>query len=187
MCFVRNGEGGARGSRSFLALLALLVAASVLYAQTELAVPELRRADKVYSEGNFDEAILILKDYLEKPDLAQSEQEAALRLLGLSYLGKTYRDEAREAVANLLRLVPDYQPDLENDPPTYVRLVEETREIIAKEEKGPGEGGSRKWMYAAGGAVIAGIAIGIASGGGGGGEENPTTLDPISRPPGLPE
>ena len=174
--------------RPTIALTILLLLFGVSFAMEGLPY-DLTRAEECYSQGRFDEAILLLKDFLEKPEIAISEEEAALRLLGLTYLAKEYRDDALEAAKRLIRLVPEYKPDPEDIPP-YKEIVEQARlEIEAEEAARAAEGGEwKKWAYVGGGAVIAAVAIGLATGGSDdGGGDNGTPLPPISSPPDLPE
>lgn len=176
----------ARLVRSALASIIVAILAASAAADTTPNTPELRRAEESYVKGNFDEAILILKDYLERPGLAQSEQEAALRLLGLNYLAKDYRDQAKESVKKLLHLVPEYRANPEEDPPPYVAIVEESKaEIEAEREAARGGRGIRSWMYV-GGALLAGATAALIAGGGGGGQEEPESGEPIGLPPALP-
>ncbi len=126
-------------------------------------IEKLDEAEDLYRTGGFDEAIEILTNCLEKGEMPQDETMRAYRLLGLAYIGQDYLEEARQAIARLLDLVPDYIPDPVQDPPTFARMVEDVRdekedndlpEITEQEER------SSIWYYIGGGILAAGAAVG---------------------------
>jgi len=91
-------------------------------------VDSLDEAEELYRTGNFDQSIEITIDCLEEDELPEEETLRAYRLLGLSYIAQDILQEARWAISRLLEIVPDFEPDPVQDPPTFSRLVEDVRE-----------------------------------------------------------
>jgi tetratricopeptide (TPR) repeat protein len=169
---------------------------------------ELQEADQDYRRGRFDEAVVILTNCLNRPNLTEDQKLRAYRLLGLAYIAKDLLSDARNAINKLLDLVPNYETDPIQDPPPFTRLVEEVRQnkqstkeevpqleefprqreeaapedlaqIIPEEKKG----GGKKWLLVGGLGVAGGVAALLLIGGGGG--DGPPPL--LGVPPSLPE
>ena len=158
---------------------------------------ELKTAQKKMETGKFDEAIDLITQCLNKEGISNETKKQAYRLLGLTYIAKDYLGEARNAVGKLLDVVPNYTPDPDQDPPSFVDIVEEqiaeraqpvktvdTKTTAATDEKSD----KSLWWWIGGGAVVALVAvIVLAAGGGdddGGGDPPPATSLP--NPPDLP-
>lgn len=109
----------------------LFLMPGVAFAQAQQCQAELETADESYSMGRFDQTIELLDQCLEKEGLSETERRLAYRLKGLSYIGKGLQVDAREAVRRLLELVPSYEPDPIQDPPTFVELIDEMRQEVA--------------------------------------------------------
>jgi hypothetical protein len=89
--------------------------------------PELAEAQQRYDNGQFEEAIATATQCLEGDETTEPERQRAYRLIGLSYIGQDLRDNAREAVRQLIMLVPNFEPDPVNDPPQFIQMVEEAK------------------------------------------------------------
>lgn len=89
--------------------------------------PELAEAQQRYDNGRFEEAIAIATRCLDGEAATEAERQRAYRLVGLSYIGQDLRDNAREAVRQLVMLVPNFEPDPVNDPPQFIQMVEEAK------------------------------------------------------------
>jgi len=115
------------------------------YCEVSLAHPQLQdkyekilqQADQNYRTGKFNEAIILLADCLVKPDMTDKEKIRAYRLLGLVNIAKDDLSEAKKSIEKLLQLNPDYQPDLNQDPPPFVKLIEEEKAARVKIEQIP--------------------------------------------------
>lgn len=103
-------------------LLALAVPAAAQNCSTALS-----RADASYQSGDFDATIERLTVCLDGTAFSAEERRQAYRLVGLSYIGKDREADARDAVARLLEVAPNYEADPALDPPPFVRLVAEMR------------------------------------------------------------
>ena len=107
-----------------LVLLALFCTSPALAQNCSRAVSQ---AQSSYQSGDFDGAIARLTRCLDAGRLEGEQRRQAYRLIGLSYIGKDREAEARQAVARLLDVAPNYQPDPNLDPPPFVRMVEDVR------------------------------------------------------------
>jgi len=153
------------------------------------------RAETAFNNGRLDETIDLLSDCVYKGKLAPADEQRAIKLLSFSYLAKDYVDQAKNTIRKLLELVPSYEPDPNQDPPDFARMVKEVKtEMTAP---GPGEPPaettpavkkkkSKTWLFVGGGAVVAGGVAALALGGGGGGGPVTPPPTPLPMPPPLP-
>ena len=205
--------------KSFIGCLILTLLFTILFdpifptladAQQDCATA-LKDAEAKYNDGQFDEAIDLLKKCIAQ-GFTEEQKKEAYRLLGLAYLAKDYREQAREAVEKLLTLVPNWQPDPIQDPPPFTRLVEQVKQKMREQQEKeqaeepvekkqvvpeqpqeepietvqtPKKGRSKTLLLLGIGAtVISGGLIAIIAGSGGnGGPEGPERLP---NPPGAP-
>ena len=136
-----------------------------------LALPQeeckeiLRKANEAYVNGRFDEALILIDECLAKPDLSRDEKLNAYRLKGLVYIAEDFLNEAREAINNLLELVPNYQPDPQ-DPPPFRDILEKEKKEREKDvqpeptppvSETPKKKGISKWVWIGGGFVITAV------------------------------
>lgn len=150
-----------------LLILPLFDSGSLLLAQDIEIEKTLNDADQKYTEGRFDEAIALLTVCLDTPGITPEQKQRAYRLMGLTYIAKDYLIEAKNSIAKLLQLVPNYQPDPIFDPPPFINLVKEVqeetvaRQVTAKEE----ESDSKIWWYVGGGVAAVALVVILASSG----------------------
>jgi tetratricopeptide (TPR) repeat protein len=187
-----------------IALILLLVLTPVgesfgnIFAQSQNECEEeLKNAQRKMETGKFDEAIELITECLNKEGISNESKKQAYRLLGLTYIAKDYLGEARNAVGKLLDIVPNYQPDPDQDPPSFVDIVEEQiaerSQTVTKVEtklSPADEGKSDKtlWWWIGGGAVVALVAVILIAAGGGdddGNGDTPPTAG-LPDPPDLP-
>ncbi len=142
---------------------------------------QLDEAEQKYNTGGFDQAIEILTNILKDTDLTSEEQKRTYRLLGLTYIAKEFEVEAKNAVTKLLEIVPDYQADPEQDPPGFIKLVEEHRSAAPEEEES-----SFSWLWIAGGAAVAGGVAAVLLLKSSGDDEEATNGGDFPSPPGRP-
>ena len=172
------------------ALVGLLIAALIgpTLARAADCRAELVEAEQYYEKGRFDEAIALLEGCLSKSDLPQDERSKVYRLIGLTYLAQDYRDKAKLAVGDLLRLVPDYECDPVQDPPTFCSMLAEERErLLSDSDSLVGEKSHSKWtkwLLIAGGAVVTGGILALVSSAG---DDPSGGDDAIEGPPALPD
>lgn len=136
-----------------------------------LALPQgeceeiLRKANEAYVNGKFEEALILIDECLAKPDLSPDEKLEAYRLKGLVYIAQDFLNEAREAIHNLLELVPNYQPGPQ-DPPPFRDILEKEKmerekdvqlETTPPVSETPKKKGISKWVWIGGGFVVAAV------------------------------
>jgi tetratricopeptide (TPR) repeat protein len=173
-----------------LLLLPLLLGAFTHRAAAADCDAILAEAEEAYTRGRFDRAITLIEGCLDRRDLDRATRSRAYRLIGLTYIAKDYADKAREAVRSLLKIVPDYQPDPDQDPPPYVRLVEEVRRETGAPpppvpaEKKKGGGWIKKALLGTGALVAAAIVYVVSTGGGG---DETSDCPELPDPPGAPQ
>ena len=191
----------------FMALIFIPIAGkfgSINAQSIEACAEELKEAQNKYDTGRFDEVIEIVNECLSNENLSQENKRKAYRLLGLTYVAKDYLAEAKTAVSKLLDIVPNYKPDPEQDPPTYVNIISEEikeRKNVEKEkevsivessaaEKKQVDSTEKQsnslWWYIGGGVVVLVAVVVLALGGGdssGNGEDDKNDLP---GPPDLP-
>lgn len=158
-------------------------------------------AERQYNDGRLDDVMKTLESCLPE-GLKNEDKSKAYRLLGLTYMAKDYLEQAKQSIQKLLELVPNWQPDTDQDPPPFMHMVEEVRKEMKEEKKEaapqkaveqlqeqPKKGGSKKFLWIGLGAVAigGGLAIGLIGGGGNGDPMPPVTGDPrLPNPPGDP-
>lgn len=160
-------------------------------------------ANEKYQSGQFVQAIEILNTLLNQSDLSDAQKVKAFKLLGLAYIADDIEEEAKRAIGNLIRMVPNYQPS-DDDPPQFRVIVEQEKARMQREQAQEKQrravtptpsmpapmrskkSSTKKWYYISGAVVAVGvIAAVLLSGGGGNGPEKPSE-EPLPGPPALP-
>lgn len=158
----------------------------VVHAQENLE-ERIDEGEELFYSGQFSKAESILRACLESDQLSSDQKMRVYRLLGLSSISRGFENQAREAIQSLLDIVPDYQPNPDQDPPQFIRMVEDVRqqqdiepgqppsEVSAQDQEQPPEEleqliqeeqqqkSGRTWYYVAGG-VLAGVAAAVVIG-----------------------
>jgi hypothetical protein len=164
---------------------------------------ELADAEQRFYEGRFDEAIDLVNRCLNKSGLTDVEKVRAYKLMTMAYQAKDYEFQAREAINKLLELVPNYEPDPEQDLPQYVELVRKVKEELQQAQVTPQPTEPQKpaepvttappkkkrgvpWLLIGGGVGVAAVAAAVLAGGGGGNGPPPPPPQPLPIPPDLP-
>ncbi len=91
-------------------------------------------AEKQYNDGRLDDVMKTLESCLPV-GLKNEDKSKAYRLLGLTYMAKDYLEQAKQSIQKLLELAPNWQPDPDQDPPPFTRMVEEVRKEMKEEQK----------------------------------------------------
>jgi hypothetical protein len=150
-------------SRSFITLLLIhqiifLPLADTSSAQTLSADSLIGQARKSYFEGDFDQAIALIKTCLQETTPDSLGLQEAYKILAQAYLAKNYNSAAKEVVVKLLAVNPHYGPTIEQEPPSFVKLVEQVK-MEQKPAQTQGSSGDTKWFWiGAGGALVVGAA-----------------------------
>jgi len=89
------------------------------------------RAERLYEAGRVTNAVALLRPCL--PDsIMETQQVRAWEILALAYIAEDYITEAERAVENLIGQNPDYQPDPDRDPQSFVELVRKVKKQLEK-------------------------------------------------------
>lgn len=109
--------------RHFLPLLFVLTISFTAFSQPKESYTEvLVRANKMYEQGNFADAIALATS-CTTADATVSDRWKAQRLLAMTYLADGQTDKARQSAENMLELNPTYKPSYLNDPTELIRLL----------------------------------------------------------------
>lgn len=168
------------------ALLNVSFAPSSTAQQVRTCDELIQESDGMYRDGQFDRAVQLVNECLEKGDLSREDLVASYRLMALAYIRMDELGDARMAVLHLLNAAPEYVPDPIADPPDYTVLVE----IVKREFQPPAEPTveRRSWFVAnaawlvSGGLAVAGGILAAVLLPKQGSPEGPT----LPPPPGMP-
>lgn len=104
----------------------LLLGSTAAYAQRGGNCGRYEEAREYYILGDFDDAIRMVRQCIDRPpELTREAMAYAYPLLVQAYLAKPQRDMARASIRELITTVPDYRPDPVQDPPYYHQLFSE--------------------------------------------------------------
>lgn len=123
-----------------LALLALSAAPAraagvsalpgLVVAQLGIRSPEVREAERLLSEAEFERAVRVLQRGLSRSDVTDDELVELYRLMGLAHLYLGDEQKARDAYEKLLQARPDYELPPSTAPrirELYARIREDIR------------------------------------------------------------
>ncbi len=178
-----------RNSRLYISILLIfqlifLPIHDSLSAQSVSDEKTIDQARKSYYEGNFDQAIVLIKNCLKEAQLDSTNLQEAYIILAQAYLAKNFNEASREVVIKLLELNPHYSPTIEQEPPPFVSLVEQVK--LEKSPAAASESGNEsKWLWiGAGGALVIGAATFIIFNQ----KNNETIVDnKLKDPPSMPQ
>jgi len=144
----------------------------------------LELAQEKYYNGEFDETIELVKQFLQQSDLTQQDLFPAYKILSQAYIAKNYIQPAKQIITKLLEIEPNYTPTIEHEPPQFVSLVAQVKEEIGKQKAQESKGtevSDKTWIYITAGSVIVlgTVAILIL------GKED--EAKPLPEPPGWPD
>lgn len=158
-----------------------------------LAQPQqdLAQAEEHIQFGEFDEALTILDSLIHTGDLSGDPLREAYALKGRGHALKGQDYLAIDAFCKALNTDPDWRPDEIEYTEPELELFEqaigmgchEKPEVVDVVDDKPDEGGSKKWYYVAGTAVVGVLAVILL---GGSDEVTPSEdqLDDFPDPPG---
>jgi hypothetical protein len=113
----------------YLTACAVALCYGFVYAQntTPNCPQTLRLASSTYEQGRLHEVRGILDGCLKSGGFNDQEKEAAYKLLALSYLYLEEPEQADEAMLNLLRTNPYFEPKTASDPAEFIALYKTFR------------------------------------------------------------
>jgi tetratricopeptide (TPR) repeat protein len=139
----------------------------------------LEDAQNQYFLGNFEKAIELAKQCVQKRSITNTDRGNAYKILAQAYWALNDSSRAFTIVEQLLKLWPDYNPTIEDEPPKFIELIAEVRASAPsrKPEK------SKKWfLLGTGGAILVGTAIILLTA-----KKDNGPPDPLPRPPKWPD
>jgi len=113
----------------------------------------LREAEKKYAVADFAAALSLATPCLDDGKLIDADAVRLHKLLSMIYLAQNDSMQAALAIKDLLKRMPQYEPDPEQEPPAFIALVNQI-----KRQAQPPAAPSRKSLtpWIAGG-VLAGV------------------------------
>ena len=93
-------------------------------AAAQTAPTPLRRGQEYYDQSRFDEAILLLKDLVDRSLLSGDDLVKAREVIARSYVKKGYPVQGREMFKAILRDRPDWRPDPIRVPPDEMEIFD---------------------------------------------------------------
>lgn len=144
----------------------------------------LDQAQSMYYEGQFTEAVNLVRSCLADEAISRDERIQAYKILSQVAMARDNDVQAREIIRQILKLDPQYKPTIEEEPPRFVKLVEEVRQGDITPQATPHVKkagiGLPSWLYytAAGAAVVTGSLIYIVNGENGSKKNKPLDLPP---------
>ena len=139
----------------------------------------LKQAQAKFDRGEFDGSIALVQECLRSKDASDDQKVKGYELLGQIYMGKGSYSQADDAIRKLLAIESDYKPSPDQTSPAFVSQVEKIRGEMGG---GSGGGGGFPWLYVAGGAVVAGVAIALIASKSSG-DETPAKTELPGPPP----
>ena len=189
--------------RAGLSVLLLLIAFSpaASFAQYKCA-QEIVEAEKIYREGRYGEAERMINICLAKTGLSKTDSVQAFLLLAKVHLSQAQRDRAEASLRIVLRLSPEWRPDVSTDRPSFRNFAENVITKVENERKSqapkvpeqkqeplqvkkPG-GKGKAWLWIGLGTVALGGGVAILAGGKGGEPTITPTNERLPNPPGTP-
>jgi len=92
---------------------------------------EFLEAEKKYYNGRFNEALNLAARCLATHGLPESAKVRGYKLIAQAYMAQDSLDQAKNALRKLLEVVPDYAPDPDQHPPSFVNLVDELKQQVS--------------------------------------------------------
>lgn len=106
----------------FIVLL-MLLSPAVVAQQYYQCDSLLKAAEEYYRTAYWNEAIELIQQCLGNKDISEADKTKSYRLLGLIYIATELETAAKDAIRNLLLMVPDYKINPDQDPPNFQKII----------------------------------------------------------------
>lgn len=118
----------------------------------------LERAEEAFDREEYQTAIALLQPCLPNVITNTAQKKRSHKLLALAHLAQGDSIAAEREVERLVRLEPEYKPDVERDPQNFQVLVVKVEERfrINPDGRRADGGGISKWWWIGGGALLVG-------------------------------
>ena len=146
----------------------------------------LKKAENRYHQGEFDQTLKLIRQFLQKDSASKPERVKAYILLSKTFIAQNKTNAAKEIVRKIFTVNPAYHPTLEQEKPSYVHLVDAVRREIkpkqAKEAVKKSKSHTLLWA-GAGGATALVLLVGVLLSGNNGDGKSHT----LPKPPDFPK
>lgn len=143
----------------------------------------LEKAENFYYDGDFDNAIKSINQYLSQASLSKEDKMNAYKLLTHIFLAKNDAPSAKKVVELILDIEPAYAPTLEEETPKYVTFVTEVKKQYVLKKVKPQSKKINWLVWGGAGAAAATLLVILVASGGSDGSGN----KPLPLPPDLPK
>lgn len=109
---------------SFFIFFLMCLSAFTCEAQTDTCILHLKEANNKYEQGNFDDAIILLKNTIAHCPLGKDDEIQASKLLILCYQNIDDLEAADRTAKAVLKIDPNYRPDKFKDDAALIRLFD---------------------------------------------------------------
>lgn len=106
-------------------------------AQPPATKPPVERGQQYYEQARFDEAIILLKDLVDRNALSGEDLRKARELLARSYVKKGYPVLGKDMFKAILHQEPDWRPDPIRVPPDETAVFEQALREFQSEQTPP--------------------------------------------------
>jgi len=145
----------------------------------------LKKAETRYRQGEFDQTQQLIRQFLQTDSISKTDRIQAYILLSKTFIAKKKTDSAKEMVRKIFVLNPAYHPTLEQEKPSYVRLVDAVRNEMKpkKTKKATQTSKSNTLLWAgSGGAAALLIILGVLLSG-----DDSSKPQALPKPPDFPK
>ncbi len=143
---------------------------------------QLKKAREAYYNGQFEQAQKIVLTLLQNGKLNKNEQFEALIIL--AEVRHALNDEAgaRKIIKRILKIKPDYQPTIKEEPPSFVALVFDERKQLLPPAPQKRFYQQKKFWVLSGAALLGTVGLLIVTG-----QKNHEENKILPEPPNWPE
>jgi hypothetical protein len=145
----------------------------------------LDQAEENYYNGDLTQAILLIRQCLGDKTLQKETLTRAYQILARCHLAAQEPDSAKKAIIAVLQIDPAYQPTIEQESPSYVKLVLETKKEQATRAAKQETTGINPWIWIGAGSAAA-VAVIVLVAGGSGDDQSNNNSQALPSPPMLP-
>jgi hypothetical protein len=109
--------------------VAICINATKGHAQTDSCITHLKDAGNNYDQGNYDDAIVLLKRTIDNCSLDKTDRIQAYKLLIMSYISVDNLEAVDKAAGEIMKISPDYAPDKFKDDPKLIALFKKFKPV----------------------------------------------------------
>ncbi len=143
----------------------------------------LKKAETHYHRGEFNETQTLIRRFLKNDSVSKPERVKAYTLLSKTFIAQNKTASAKEIIRKIFAVNPAYHPTLEQEKPSYIKLVDAVRTELKPKKAVAQTSHSNTLLWAgAGSAAALAILIGVLISGDNGDGSSHT----LPKPPEFP-